>query len=391
MLKRSILFLHRWLGFISGLVVFIVSITGSIFCFQDEIQDTIHSYRKVEVQQQAYLPPSAIKSIALKNYPKATANYIYYYGKDRPAVVIANLDKGDLKYIYVNPYDGKILHSESVQSNFFVVVEYIHLYLLMPPKIGAMVVGISVLIFLALMITGIILWWPKRKSDRKRSFTIKWNGRWRRVNYDLHNVLGFYATSIAVILAISGLSIVFGWVTRGIYNTANLGKPHPEEKVIPVSDATRILNKVANTTDIAFREAQQRSPRAQMFLIYDPAGKKESVGVTAYAQSLHFYKSDQYYFDHYSGKLLRRLAHTQKSNGMKMNDMNYDIHVGQILGLPGKIIAFLASLICASLPVTGFIVWLGKRNKPKKNGRMKEIAHQKRMQGRQQIKVLGIL
>jgi len=62
---------------------------------------------------------------------------------------------------------------------------------------------------------------------------------------------------------------------------------------------------------------------------------------------------------------------------MKVNDMNYDIHVGQILGLSGKIIAFLASLICASLPITGFIVWLGKRKKPKKNAKMKEIAHHK--------------
>lgn len=376
--KKTILFAHRWLGFISGLVVFIVSITGCIFCFQDEIQDAIHSYRKVEIQQRAYLSPSEVKSIALKDHPKATANYIYYYGKDRPAVVIANLDKEGLKYIYINPYSGKILHSESIQSNFFVVIEYIHLYLLLPPKIGAMVVGISVLIFLALMITGIILWWPKRKSDRKRSFTIKWNGRWRRVNYDLHNVLGFYATSIAVILAISGLSIAFDWVTRGIYKTANLGKAHPKEKVVPVSDTTKMLpNKTGRPIDIAFDEAQRLSAQAQMFLIYDPSGKNESVGVTAYAQSLHFYKSDQYYFDHYSGKLLKQLPHVQKSNGMKMNDMNYDIHVGQILGLPGKIIAFLGSLICASLPVTGFIVWLGKRKKPKKNTKMKEIAHHK--------------
>jgi len=376
--KKTILFAHRWLGFISGLVVFIVSITGCIFCFQDEIQDAIHSYRKVEIQQRPYLSPSEVKSISLKDYPKATANYIYYYGKDRPAVVIANLDKEGLKYIYINPYSGKILHSESIQSNFFVVVEYIHLYLLLPPKIGAMVVGISVLIFLALMVTGIILWWPKRKSDRKRSFTIKWNGRWRRVNYDLHNVLGFYATGIAVILAISGLSIAFDWVTRGIYKTANLGKAHPEEKIVPVSDTTKMLpNKTGRPIDIAFDEAQRISAQAQMFLIYDPAGKNESVGVTAYAQSLHFYKSDQYYFDRYSGKLLKRLPHAQKSNGMKMNDMNYDIHVGQILGLTGKIVAFLASLICASLPVTGFIVWLGKRKKPKKNAKMKEIAHHK--------------
>jgi uncharacterized iron-regulated membrane protein len=46
--------------------------------------------------------------------------------------------------------------------------------------------------------------------------------------------------------------------------------------------------------------------------------------------------------------------------------MNYDIHVGAILGLPGKIIAFLASLIPASLPVTGFLIWWGKKKKGKK-------------------------
>src|ERR1700761_35629 len=236
--KKTILFLHRWLGFISGLVVVIVSITGCIFCFQDEIQDAMHSYRRVQPQAVSYLEPSLIKATALKDHPGATASYIYYYGKGRPAVVLANLDKDGLNYIYLNPYSGKILHSENVQSNFFTVVEYIHLYLLLPPRIGQMVVGVSVLVFLILMITGIILWWPKRKTDRKRSFTIKWGTRWRRVNYDLHNVLGFYATSIAVILAITGLSIAFQWVTNGIYNAANLGKSYPYEKFEPKSDTT---------------------------------------------------------------------------------------------------------------------------------------------------------
>ncbi|MCK7554360.1 PepSY domain-containing protein [Chitinophaga sedimenti] len=43
--------------------------------------------------------------------------------------------------------------------------------------------------------------------------------------------------------------------------------------------------------------------------------------------------------------------------------MNYDIHVGAIGGLTGKFIAFFASFICASLPVTGFLVWWGRRKK----------------------------
>jgi uncharacterized iron-regulated membrane protein len=45
--------------------------------------------------------------------------------------------------------------------------------------------------------------------------------------------------------------------------------------------------------------------------------------------------------------------------------MNYDIHVGAIAGLPGKILAFLISLLCSSLPVTGFLVWYGKKVKAK--------------------------
>ena len=313
----------------------------------------------------------------MKPHPGAVVNYIYYYGKDRPAAVLVNHPKQGLKFVYVNPYTGIITHTEDPQSNFFIVVEYIHLYLLLPPKIGTLVVGISVIIFVLIMITGIVLWWPKRKSDRKRSFTIKWNGRWRRVNYDLHNVLGFYATSITIILAITGLSIAFDWMRDGIYSTANLGRSYATEKIIPKSDSllrSSVINKPI--IDRAFLIAQNKSPQAQMFLIFYDDAIAGTVGVTAYAKTLHFYNSDSYTFDKYSGNLLQLLPHTKKSPGMKMNEMNYDIHVGQILGLTGKIIAFLASLICASLPVTGFIIWWGKRRKSKKN-KPREIAHRR--------------
>jgi uncharacterized iron-regulated membrane protein len=247
---------------------------------------------------------------------------------------------------------------------------------LLPPKIGQQVVGISTLVFVVLMITGIVLWWPKRKTDRKRSFTIKWSGRWRRVNYDLHNVLGFYVTAIALILAFTGLAITYNWVNKGIYTATNLGRTYPNELITPQSDT---LNKSAAklpVIDIAFAQAQTLSPQAQMFLITDDAGKSSPIAVTAYAQSLHYGHSDVYEFDRYSEKLLKKLPYSAKSPGMKMNDLNYDIHVGQAMGLVGKILAFLGSLICASLPVTGFIVWLGKRKK-KKLSPVRAVSHRR--------------
>ena len=35
----------------------------------------------------------------------------------------------------------------------------------------------------------------------------------------------------------------------------------------------------------------------------------------------------------------------------------------QLLGLPTKIIAFIVSVIIASMPVTGFLIWYGRRKK----------------------------
>ncbi|MCC8426558.1 PepSY-associated TM helix domain-containing protein [Mucilaginibacter sp. UR6-11] len=373
-LKKTILFIHRWLGFISGLVVVIVSITGCLFVFQDEIQDALYSYRKVKVQHTPYLLPSQLKQIALKQYPVAETGFVAYYGADRPAMVMVTVPKLGTRYIFIDPYNGRLLHDQNVGRDFFVIVEYIHLYLLLPPAIGRQIVGWSVIIFVVLMITGIILWWPKRKSDRKRSFTIKWAGRWRRINYDLHNVLGFYACSIAVILAITGLSIAFEWVSKGIKNTANLGKIYAAEEQIPVSDS---INKPAvpiNTWDKSFLYAQNKSPQAHMFFIYTDSKKEAStVEVIAYYQPMHYYKSDSYEFDQFTAKPLKILMHQNKSPGLKMNSMNYDLHVGQLLGLTGKIIAFLTSLICASLPITGFVIWWGKRKKSK----VKAVVHRR--------------
>jgi uncharacterized iron-regulated membrane protein len=379
--KKVLLFCHRWLGFISGLVVFIVSITGCIFCFQDEIQDAVYDYRTVQNTGKPYVQPSQLINEVKKAYPKASPDFIYYYGAERPAGVLANTGKDGYLYVFLNPYTGQITHTESPQTNFFIIVEYIHLYLLLPPAIGHWIVGVSVIIFMVIMITGLILWWPKRKTDRKRSFTIKWGGRWRRVNYDLHNVLGFYATSIAIILSITGLAIAFEPVSKGIYNTANIGRDikYEDEVTEPKSDSLKRAG-VANkpVIDLAFAYARQQSPKAEMFLLHNDPAVSGAIGVGAYPKSMRYAGASGYEFDKYNGKLLKTYAYDKKSPGLKLNEMNYDIHVGQIGGLTTKIIAFLASLICASLPVTGFIIWLGKRKKSKSKGtKVRTAVHHK--------------
>src|SRR5690606_38723536 len=81
--------------------------------------------------------------------------------------------------------------------------------------------------------------------------------------------------------------------------------------------------------------------------------------------SYSYYKSSSMIFDESSGGLLHTHDPKDKNLREKMVAANYDIHVGAIFGLPTKIIAFIVSLLCASLPVTGFMIWYGRRKKKK--------------------------
>ncbi|WP_281634515.1 PepSY-associated TM helix domain-containing protein [Flavobacterium luteolum] len=364
--KTKIRFLHKWLGLISGLIVFIVCITGCIFCFHDEIKDiTRKEWRFVEPQNKPFLLPSQLQEKAKEAVPENKASMVAYYGKNRSAIVYTYSDTENL-YLYFNPYTGQYLKTENPKTDFFIIVEYIHLYLLLPDYIGKHIIGGATIIFILLLISGIIQWWPKRKSDIKRSFTIKWNAKWRRVNYDWHNTTGFYISIIALILAITGLTFTYEWVGDGIYKSFNLGGDKAAETKTPVIDTTAFKINSVSAIDKAFAQTLKLQPKAEMFFVMIPQQKDAIVSTGAYPHALRYDQQNNYYFHPSSGKLLQSQPFDKKSLGLQIVEMNYGIHTGQVLDLPGKIIAFIVSLIAAALPVSGFIIWFGRNRKSKK-------------------------
>jgi uncharacterized iron-regulated membrane protein len=68
-------------------------------------------------------------------------------------------------------------------------------------------------------------------------------------------------------------------------------------------------------------------------------------------------KQSVFYFDRYSGTLLKSDLHENYTTPDTMRVVNHDLHTGKILGLPGKILWFLSALFVASLPITGTLLW----------------------------------
>ena len=367
-IKKSIGKIHLWLGLSSGLLVFIIAITGCIYAFQEEIQNLTQPYRFVEHQQQPVLPPSKLKAIAEKELPGKKIHAVLYAKPGKAAqAIFYNADPEYYYLVYLNPFSGEVLKVKDAQAGFFPFILDGHFYLWLPHEIGQPVVATATLVFLVMLISGLFLWWPRNKKATKQRFSIRWNARWRRKNYDLHNVLGFYATWIAIILAATGLVWGFEWFAQGYYKLA--GGEKSLLYIEPKSDSTLFYQSDVPAIDRLYALMRSENPTADVLEVHIPETTSSAIEVSINPDDETYWQADYRYFDQYTLKELSVDHIYGKSANASVADnlmrMNYDIHTGAVIGLSGKIIAFFASLIVASLPITGFYIWWGRKQKDK--------------------------
>jgi uncharacterized iron-regulated membrane protein len=357
--------IHLWLGLPTGLVVFIIGITGAIYCFAPELQN-LQSYRTVKKENKTFLPPSQIRKISESKLPGKILQRIYYEDKDK-AVMVLFSKKEEYSYsVFINPYSGEVLKVRNNDRDFLSVVLQIHRTLKIP--FGHEIIRWSTVIFLLLLITGIILWWPKNKRTAKHGFKIMWRASPKRFNYDLHKVLGFYVSWIAIFAALTGLMFAFEPYANVIYKLT--GARHSiVQKKPPLSDTTGAIAGEVEPIDLIWQKVEpdlhKRYAAAMMVL---PAIKDGPILLRANPEKETLYKTDFRYFDQYSGieipgAYVWGRYRDARITADYIRRMNYDLHTGAIFGLPGRIALFFVALIVASLPITGFYFWWGKKRK----------------------------
>ncbi len=387
--KKIILFTHRWLGLITGLIVFILGVTGCLFVFQHEIsQWTRSEVLQVESPQKQTLPVKVLQqkaeqALGVEHLPYGLTTYkdsgrtwsaMYYKGGAESWTYFGSIK--DYRTLYINPYTGEVAGIVNEEEDFFQIVKGIHWSLLLATPVGQPIVVWSTVIFILMLISGMILWWPKKwnKAGRKKSFTIKWSGTWRRVNYDLHNVLGFYFLIITLIIAFTGLYWYFPMAKKALHflGTGEFKLPEPPASKVmlklPAGDA------VSRPLEVAYTKAWNAFPKAYSIAIIAPADSTDTIQAIIRPDGDTYYRNGIIQFDQNTGEIVDKSLYAELNTGEKLLAMNYDIHVGAIGGLPGKIIAFFASLLSASLPVTGFIIWWDRRRRKQRRNKKERMS-----------------
>lgn len=372
-LKKWIGKIHLWLGLSSGIIVFIIAITGCLYAFQEEIQNITEEYRFVKEQNDVFLPPSKLAVIAKKELPDKLLHAIKYNEKNNAAEAIFYSHELSYHYTtYINPYTGEVLKTINNDEGFFSFILDGHFNLWLPHEIGQIVVSTATLIFLVLLISGLILWYPKNKNASKQRFLFKWKKgtKWKRKNYDLHNITGFYMLTIGILFAITGLVWGFQWFAYSYYKVSGGEKSLLYEEPISKREDNLQNETTTNPLDKVWFLMQKEYPQAKSIEIHPPETNQSPIAANANSDKGTYWKIDYRYFDQYSLKEMSvsHLWGRQKEDKIADNliKMNYDIHTGGILGLPGKIFAFLTSLLIATLPLSGFYIWWGRNNKKRK-------------------------
>lgn len=368
--KNTIRFLHRWLGMLSGLVVLVVALTGGAYVFKDEIIALRQPNLMFAAQKQPLLSPTEARAAARQAVGQRYAyNVVYPHPNTQKvkAIEVEFFERRPRYYasVFLHPYQGQVLWVQRHHYPFFSFLLRGHIRLWMPYRIGGQIVKWGTMVFAVVLLSGLLLWWPRSIKNAKRKLLLLWKktSTTNRKNYDLHVVVGFYALVPAFLIAITGLMLGFYWFTEGFYGISggqkSLDYSTPEATISPADT----LPPKAQPIDLLMPVLFDAYPKATAFEVDFNENNFETIAVMVYKHPIKRYNAD-YLF--YNPTTLTPIspdntiydAYKNLTLPDKLIRMRYDVHVGSVAGLGGKIIAFLCCIIIASLPLTGFLMFV---------------------------------
>lgn len=358
--------LHRILSIVVGIFISIICFSGAMLIFENELTEwqNPHLYNVTPLESGARPLTSLLPEILATQPLGAEITYVDI--KDNPSKSYTiDIEFGDdeSKTVFVNQYTGKILGEKPDDIAFFTVMYRLHRFLLQSRPQGdgifwgKRIVGISTIIFVFIIITGIVVWVPRRGRSWGNRFKISVKHGWHRLWYDLHVAGGIYVALLLLVMALTGLTWAFPW-----YRTAFYGILAPERNELSTTENNPLniaANEPTDTTTLTqfavwqrvYDAIKQRSNYVEVSISSDEVRARISDCGNRRA-------SDYYEFDTATGAITSVELYKNTSNNSKLRGWVYSLHTGSWGGFWVRLIYFIAAMFGATLPLTGYYLWI---------------------------------
>lgn len=372
--------IHLWLSVPFGILITLICFSGAALVFEKEVMELCHRelyfVKKVEA---APLPMEQLMTKVAATLPDSVSVTGVNISSDPERAYQVTLSKPRRASMYVDQYTGEIT-GKYERAPFFNFMFRMRRWLLDSMKQdggifwGKMIVGTSTLMFVFVLISGVVVWWPRTRKALKNSLKIVANKGWRRFWYDLHVAGGMYALVFLLAMALTGLTWSFQWYRTGFYKTFG----------VEVQPSMGHGNAAANATAKGGkrdgkpegregRGAHRYSPYTNWQQVYEqlaeanPDYKQISVSDGSASVAVPRFGNqrgtDRYKFNPRNGEITETTLYKDLDNSGKIRGWIYSVHVGSWGGMLTRILTFVAALIGASLPLTGYYLWIRKKIK----------------------------
>lgn len=355
--------LHLWLSLPVGLIITMICITGAILSFETEILESYYPDRyfvkeiketRIPLDQlipivNAQLKDNSVSGIKVSSDPRRTYT--------------ATLAEGFRISAFVNPYTGEIKGTYSFRDSFFFTIMSLHRWLMDGSRTwGKYTVGITTLLFVFILISGLVWWFPTDKKKLKSRFTIKTKSGLKRFLHDLHVSLGIYACIFLLMSALTGLMWSFEWYRDGVCKLFGVEVPTEKEGHGGGKGSKEVKkNKEINykSWQAALDNLTKQVPNNAYITISDGSA-------TVLDKSApHLRATDKYSLDNASGEIMKASLFAEQKSVSKIMSWAYALHVGAFGGILVRILTCIACIIGGTLPLTGYYIFYRKSLKKK--------------------------
>ena len=375
-MRRLFRDIHLWLSVPFGIVVTLICFSGAMLVFEKEITRLVRpELYYVEQAGARPLPVGQVAGQVASTLPPDVQVTGVTVCPDPKCSYQVNLSKPKRASVFVNPYTGEEL-GRYERLPFFRTMFSLHRWLLgSRPEGGGIfwgktIVGISTLLFVAVLLSGVVLWWPRTKKALANSLKLTLRKGWRRFWYSLHVAGGMYALLLLAVMALTGLTWSFGWYRTGFYSLfgaetraqqSSHGDSSPQRQERNKPDGSESETTFAHWEQVV-KTLQERNPGHAQITVAD------GNATVAFSRLGNQRASDRYTFDPLTGELQDAEPYETTPRQGKLRGWIYSVHVGSFGGTATRVLWFLAALLGASLPLTGYYLWIkrltGRRKRP---------------------------
>ena len=380
-MKKIFAKIHLWLSLPLGIVLTIVCLSGAVLVFEGEITRALHPelYRVAAPADARPLRPSQLADRIGGQVPDSLHLVSLQLSARSDEPCMAAFRETGRKQLSVDPYTGRV-NGWAESPAFFGTVRKLHRWLLDPPpskgekSVGKAIVGVSTLGLVLILVSGLILWIPRSRKALRNRLKVSYSDG-RRFWHDCHVSLGFYATLLLLVMALTGLTWSFGWYRTAAYVLFG-GTPQTavaEEAPARKTDSGNRQSRERSGGRNAGREhgGTQTETEARPFdyAVWDAVLGELTAHCTAYktivltqteaqvARQSAMRRIDRATFDPRSGRLAEIARYEDTPRQQRLRGWFYAFHTGTWGGIWTKILYFLAALVGASLPLTGYWLW----------------------------------